>query len=273
MARVFVFPGEIESHWFQQWKRSETEETDFVANIVRILFDFGSSQASSSVIFGHRAIFLYIDVFSEILRILNYFVKRCSPRPKRLDFGLVLDARTSVEFFEAEAIHLVYEQDYSIRRFFGVTKSLITTILKRPIWIFDLRNGKEFLPGLDDVGLRLQHRFLIARFTHDQYQLQFGFWDQAFSNLIHRRELVAVLFFLPGGSEPVSFLPVVIAKSTPFSQCCDEWAWTESFRIIRARANVRSATKHQVIEFWVLWLAGEKLVTVFEVDCPDSKQD
>ena len=214
VARVFVLPSEVEGDWLYQRKRSVPEETDPLSNIFGVLFDFGSSQASASVEVGVRAVFGRINVLSRYLSTVNYFEKRSSPRPERLDLGLVLEARTTVEFFEAEVVHLVNEQNYCICGGFGVTKSLFIATLQGLVWIY-LRKGKEFLPGLGDVSLGLQHRFLGAHLPHRLDQLQFGFCDQAVSDLVHWGELSAVMFVHPGLSEPVVFS---ILKTTPL--CC-----------------------------------------------------
>ena len=107
MARVFVFPGEVEGDWLNQRKWSVPEETDRFANIVWVLFDFGSSQAASSVEATVLRVFLRVNVFSVLLSIFNYFIERCSPSSECLHFGLVLQARTTVQLLEAEAVHLV----------------------------------------------------------------------------------------------------------------------------------------------------------------------
>ena len=109
------------------------------ANTVGILFDFGSSQASSSVQVGLRAVFGRINVCSEFLSNRNYFEKRCCPRPERLDLRMVLDTRTTVQFFETEVVHLVNEQYYCVCRGFWVIKPKWSPgiILQRLVWIFD----------------------------------------------------------------------------------------------------------------------------------------
>ena len=188
---------------------------DILANIVGVLFDFGTSQASTAVEVAVLGVFPRINVFSGLLSIVNYPPKRCGPGPERLDFGFVLDARTAVEFFEAEVVHLVNEQNYCVGRGCGVFQSKwrLWVQLQRLVWIGDIGKGEEFLPGLGDVGLGLQDRFLGAHFPHGQHQLQFGFSNQAVGDLDHRGELVVVLFFHPGLSEPVECITIKISKS------------------------------------------------------------
>ena len=86
MARVFVMPGESQGHLFHQRKRSEPEETDWLANTVGVLFEFGSSQASAAEQVAVIRVFLSLNVFSVSLSLFNYFVKCSSPWPERVDF-------------------------------------------------------------------------------------------------------------------------------------------------------------------------------------------